>query len=63
MTDIEIGQATKPQQIDTIADRLGIDNDKLDQYGRFKAKVMPFGDKPLKGKLIFVSSMTPTPAG
>jgi len=63
MTDIEIAQAATPQHIDVIAARLGIDTDMLDHYGRFKAKVMPFGDKPLKGKLILVSAMTPTPAG
>ncbi len=63
MSDIEIAQAAKPQHIDVIASRLGIDADMLDHYGRYKAKVTPFGDKPLKGKLILVTAMTPTPAG
>jgi formate--tetrahydrofolate ligase len=67
LSDIEIAQAATLQPIGTIADRLGIPEDALDPYGRYKAKVSldyaaSLGNRP-DGRLILVSAMSPTPAG
>ena len=67
-SDIEIAQKAKMQKISNIAkERLGIHEDDLENYGRYKAKVsFSFLDK-LKnkqdGKLILVTAISPTPAG
>lgn len=65
MTDIEIaGQATL-EPITEIAEKLGLSEDEIEQYGKYKAKidlnVKPLPDK--KHKLILVTSINPTPAG
>jgi len=68
MSDIEIAQQAKMQQILPLAEqRLGLDPLKLDPYGRYKAKVSldvmtDLADKP-NGKLILVTAVSPTPAG
>jgi formate--tetrahydrofolate ligase len=66
-SDIEIAQAATLKPISEIAARLGIPEDVLDQYGRYKAKIsLDFIDglKARKnGKLILVSAISPTPAG
>ena len=66
LSDIEIAQACEMLPITEVADRLGIENKYLEQYGRYKAKV----DLSLleerggsDGKLILVTAITPTPAG
>ena len=66
-SDIEIAQATTMLPIEMIAERIGIDKDDLDLYGRFKAKVdtnllEKHADRQ-NGKLILVTAITPTPAG
>ncbi len=65
--DIEIAQAAKMQPIVDIAKKLGIGEDELELYGRYKAKIHPGVYKRLKdrpdGKLVLVSAITPTPAG
>jgi formate--tetrahydrofolate ligase len=67
LSDIEIAQATEMAPIVSIAAKLGIEEDELDLYGKYKAKVS-FGlwervkDRP-DGKLILVTAITPTPAG
>ena len=65
LTDIEIAQACKMKPITEIAKTLGIKEDDLQPYGRYKAKVDPAilknGGK--NGKLILVTAITPTPAG
>lgn len=66
-TDIEIAQAAHPKPITDIAAKLGIKEDDLELYGRYKAKISPkvlrsLQDKP-NGKLILVTAITPTPAG
>ena len=67
MTDIEIARATKLEQITQIADKLGIKEDELEQYGKFKAKINEEAFKRLQnekeGKLILVTAMSPTPMG
>ena len=55
-----------PRPIEEIADRAGIPRECLEKYGESKAKVIwpqPVRDLPIKGKLIMVTAMTPTPAG
>ena len=67
LTDIEIAQACKPLRITKIAEKLQIDEEYLEPYGHYKAKVdnrliRDLADKP-DGKLILVTAITPTPAG
>ncbi len=66
-SDIEIARAATLQPIGAIADKLGVPEDALHQYGRHKAKisldfVKGLADRP-DGKLILVTAITPTPAG
>ena len=67
-TDIEIAQKAKLKRITEVAmTKLGIDDQHLDPYGHYKAKVSldyvnSLADKP-EGKLILVTAITPTPAG
>ncbi len=66
-TDIEIARAAKMQPIIQVAQKIGIPEDSVINYGKYKAKVsLDFIDslknKP-DGKLILVTAMTPTPAG
>ncbi len=67
-SDIEIAQSASLQPIVALArDRLGIPEDQLEPYGRFKAKlslayIASLEDRP-DGKLILVSGISPTPAG
>ncbi len=67
-TDIEIARAAKPKKIDLIADQLGISEEYLELYGKYKCKVdLSIANKELKdkkdGKLILVTAISPTPAG
>ncbi len=67
-SDIEIAQKAKPLRIVNIAkDKLGIDDEHLEPYGHYKAKVsLQFIDSLSSrpdGKLILVTAITPTPAG
>ncbi len=66
-SDIEIAQAATMRPIGDIATRLGIPDEALSPYGRYKAKVAldyidSLKDRP-NGKLILVTAITPTPAG
>lgn len=67
LTDIEIAQQTKLSHIREIAEKLGIPEDDLEYYGKYKAKlseelIASTADKP-DGKLILVTAINPTPAG
>ncbi len=64
-SDIEIAQEAKLVHIREIAASLGLAEDDIDYYGRFKAKINldVLKGRPLRGKLILVSAITPTPAG
>ena len=66
-SDIEIAQAATPLHITKVAAKLGISEDDLELYGKYKAKISPSLFKTLKdkpdGKLILVTAITPTPAG
>lgn len=66
-TDIEIANETAMQPITEIASQLGILDDELEQYGKYKAKINPSLFNRLEnkknGKLILVTAISPTPAG
>ena len=67
LSDIEIAQKATMKPISQIAAGLGIPDDALDPYGRYKAKVSleyvdSLNDRP-DGKLILVTAISPTPAG
>ncbi|MBQ6890282.1 MAG: formate--tetrahydrofolate ligase [Oscillospiraceae bacterium] len=65
-TDIEIAQQTSMLPIGQIAEKAGVDEKYLEQYGKYKAKVdyklLSEVDRP-DGKLILVTAINPTPAG
>ena len=66
MTDIQIAQAAKKENIVEIAKKIGLTEDDIEQYGKYKAKVnldvLQKINRP-NGKLILVTAITPTPAG
>lgn len=66
-TDIEIARAAKAQNINKIAEKLGLGENDIETYGGLKAKVSFDYINNLKskknGKLILVTAITPTPAG
>lgn len=66
-SDIEIAQESKPKLIGDIANKLSIEDDYLESYGKYKAKVdYNILDKltnTKNGKLILVTAINPTPAG
>ena len=64
-TDIEIAREAKPKNINKIADKLGISDEYLELYGKYKSKVdLSIDLKDSKnGKLILVTAISPTPAG
>lgn len=67
LTDIEIAQSAKLQHITDIARKCGIDEEYLELYGNYKAKINlsiweKLADKK-PGKLIYTTAITPTPAG
>ncbi|KIO43459.1 formate--tetrahydrofolate ligase [Sanguibacteroides justesenii] len=65
-TDIEIANSVALKPIYEIADKLGIERDLLEPYGKYKAK-LPLSlidfDKIKDKKLVLVSAISPTPAG
>src|SRR5688572_32797354 len=65
-TDIEIAHETTLQPIQKIAATLGISEEDLEPFGRYKAKVpvsLIDKEKAAKGNLILVTAITPTKAG
>ena len=67
LTDIEIAQQAKLQPIAAIAAQLGIQEEELEPYGRYKAKLnealFQRMESAENGKLILVTAINPTPAG
>ena len=67
MTDIEIARNTKLEKIVDIAKKVGINEENLEQYGKYKAKISDEVYEELKekknGKLILVTAISPTPLG
>ena len=66
-TDLEIAQEAVMEPIAKVAEKLGIPEDALELYGRYKAKISDeyleqIQEKP-DGKLILVTAINPTPAG
>ena len=65
MEDIEIARNTKLEKITKIAEGLNIEEEQLEQYGKYKAKISPEVYKKLEnnkdGKLILVTAINPTP--
>ena len=64
-SDIEIAQEYQPKKITEIAAKAGIDEDHLELYGKYKAKLdlTEIRKLPRKSKLILVTAISPTPAG
>ncbi len=64
-TDIAIAQAAKLRPVADIADELGLDQDELNLYGKYKAKVSldAITSRKPKGRLVLVTGITPTAAG
>ncbi len=67
LTDIEIAQRATPLHIAKVAEKIGITEDELEFYGKYKAKLSDelaarLKDRP-DGKLILTTAINPTPAG
>ena len=64
-SDIEIAQEYQPRKITEIAAKAGIDEEHLELYGKYKAKLdlTEIRKLPRKSKLILVTAISPTPAG
>ena len=64
-TDIEIAQEAKMKPITEIAAQLGLSDEHVIPYGRYKAKIdhRLIHDAKKQGKLILVTAISPTPAG
>ena len=65
LSDIVIAQAAKMLPIAKVAEKLGLTDEDLIPYGRYKAKInhkLIHSDRP-DGKLILVTAISPTPAG
>ncbi len=66
LSDIEIAHRCQMKPITEIAEKAGIEEKYIEQYGRYKAKIdlsiMKENNRP-NGKLILVTAITPTPAG
>ena len=67
MTDIEIARNTKLEKIVDVAKKVGIEEDDIEQYGKYKAKISNEVYEKRKekkdGKLILVTAISPTPLG
>lgn len=64
LSDIKIAQNNKMNNIASIAKKIGINEDDLELYGKYKAKInVDSINKNKKGKLILVTSINPTSAG
>ncbi|MEG2650116.1 MAG: formate--tetrahydrofolate ligase, partial [Eubacterium sp.] len=66
LSDIEIAQQAIPQDVRKIAEKLGLTEEDLDLYGKYKAKVdynLLKKDTGKKAKLILTTAINPTPAG
>ena len=63
-SDIEIAQAAKPRPIVDVAADIGLGADEIDLYGKYKAKIpLEVSTRPVKGRLVLVTAISPTPAG
>jgi formate--tetrahydrofolate ligase len=63
-SDIEIAQRAKMRPIADVAAEIGLGLDDLDLYGKYKAKIpIEIAERPIKGRLVLVTAVNPTPAG
>lgn len=66
-TDLEIAQEAKLLKIDKVAEKIGIEEDDLEYYGKYKAKLnldlLKKNQDKKDGKLILVTAINPTKAG
>jgi len=64
-SDIAIAQAAKLRPIRDVAAELGLSDDELELYGKYKAKISlrALQQRPPKGRLVLVTGINPTPAG
>lgn len=67
MGDIEIARSASLKKITKIAKELNIDEEEIEQYGKYKAKISDEVTKKIEnnkdGKLVLVTAMSPTPLG
>ncbi len=67
MTDIEIAKSVKLEKITKIANEIGINEEDIEQYGSYKAKISEKVFEKVKnnkdGKLVLVTALSPTPLG
>ena len=63
MTDLEIAKNYKMKEINIIAKELGLSEDDIELYGKYKAKILNTSTNNKNGKLILVTSTSPTPYG
>ena len=64
-SDLQLAQTSQMLPTFELPKRAGISEDLLEPYGRYKAKLdaRALADKPLRGKLVLVTAINPTPAG
>jgi formate--tetrahydrofolate ligase len=63
-TDLEIAQSITLRHIRDVASELGLGEDEIDLYGRYKAKLpLEVAQRPVRGKLVLVTAIHPTAAG
>lgn len=63
MTDIEIANSVKPLPIGEIADSLGLTEENIEFYGKYKCKIEPVKTQNSTDKLILVTAINPTSLG
>jgi formate--tetrahydrofolate ligase len=66
LSDIKIAQAKKLKHVTSIAHKIGVDEDDIEMYGKYKAKLplhLLDEEKVANNNLILVTALTPTPAG
>ena len=67
LTDVEIAQSSVMEPIKNVAEKIGLTEDDLELYGKYKAKISLETIKKVEnnpdGKLILVTAINPTPAG
>ena len=67
MEDIEIARNTKLEKITKIAEKIGVVEDDLEAYGKYKAKISDDAYQKVEnkknGKLVLVTAINPTPLG
>ena len=67
LTDVQIAQSAKMQPIKEIAAQVGLVEDDLELYGKYKAKISLEAISKVEnnpdGKLVLVTAINPTPAG